>query len=439
MSEHVEASEHKQHAELHQSQNAVGTQARRVDATVPRIDPSKEANLPSDPKDYKDEQEDSILPDQAQGFLDKLGRGARKARGATLEALPTFMVNNSSNIIGATHMGGEVMMIKAYSPIKTAEDIAAMQGKNRTVEEIKYFLKGIPASLPLRMKVSDLVNPKFHVDNFRALTDLNFATERDLQLGKISNRWGMRSTILGMSGMALSAVLPEKAETNEEIQEMAQLREDNYLGYMGARLSQAVNPLQWSSHKRQLAGMGLVGGGACSFMNGMMSATQGAYTRNFSHAAGGAITLVAGGLLMLAADNEQGWQNFGKTMSLRMLFLPTSISRKYGVGKDSNGLPLKPQDGRHWYVGGQVAFRGTDATAYLIGGAEKLPDGTIVDKQAIRKEAELKAKGKPMDTIFDEEKPAPQQTEKAEPTNQVAEISGHSRQEVPEAAVGAHA
>lgn len=422
MNEHVEASLSEQSQEL--SQHTVSAQARRVDASVPRIDPKSEANLP---KDHKDDREDSILPEEAQGFLDKLGRGVRRWRGATLDALPAAVVNNSTNFIGAGQLAGEVLMIKAYSPLRTAEDIAAMEGKNRTVEEIKLFAKGIPGSLPLRMSFSDLFNPEFHKANFRALKDLSYAAERDLAYGRISNRWGMRSTMLGMSGMAVAAILPEKPEPREEIEQMAQLRQDNYLGYMGARLSQAVNPLGWSSHKRQVAGLGITGAGVCSFMNGMMSATSGAYTRNRAHAFAGAITAAAGSMTMLAPDDEQGWQNFGKIMSMRILLLPNSL-----LGKFQN-----KQDGRYWYTGGQAVFRGNDALAYMIGGAEKLPDGTIVDKQAIRKQAEAKAKGINTDTIFDEEETVTEETQRTKaPNSQVSEIKEHKRQsELPQQGV----
>jgi hypothetical protein len=63
------------------------------------------------------------------------------------------------------------------------------------------------------------------------------------------------------------------------------------------------------------------------------------------------------------------------------LFYYPSISQK--VKNDEPGL--------NWYLGGIGAFQTTNLIAAMIGGAEKRPDGTVVDQKAMVREAREKA------------------------------------------------
>ena len=42
------------------------------------------------------------------------------------------------------------------------------------------------------------------------------------------------------------------------------------------------------------------------------------------------------------------------------------------------------ETGRQWYTAGMASFQAENVAQSLIGGAEKLPDGTVVDHNAIR-------------------------------------------------------
>ncbi len=366
--------------------------------------------------DDKQQSPENVMPPEGvnsvQAWLSKTGQNVR---GYAQRHTPAFIVNSGSNLTGVAHLTGEFMMIKAYSPIKSADDLAKLEGKSRTLEEVKMFFGGALKSLPFRMSFSEALDPKFYADSFRAVADLEYATKRDMdKIGFISNRWGMRSAICGITAMSFASLLPDSQDTPEETERMAKMRTEHFGQYAGMRVGQALNPFGWAQHKREFTGLTMVGAGAFSVMNGLMTASGGVkYTRNWAHSIGGAITAAAGSGLILAIDNEKGWDDWGKINLLRLFSLPNSIATKY----------QKKQDGRHWYVGGVGAFQTSNIVSYLYGGVEKLPDGTIVDKDAVRKEAERKAKDETnmrRDWDFD--------GLKEEPAMQVKEVAGHERQ-----------
>ena len=91
--------------------------------------------------------------------------------------------------------------------------------------------------------------------------------------------------------------------------------------------------------------------------------------------------MIAGSQLLFAVDNRQGWARWGSIMWTRMFFLPKSIMNRY-----------KHNDPHaNWYSAGQFGLQSSNVLSFLIGGAEKRTDGTVVDYDAMLREAKRKA------------------------------------------------
>lgn len=219
--------------------------------------------------------------------------------------------------------------------------------------------------------------------------------------------------------MSIAAFFPDIKDKDEEIAErvkLSQLHPVRYVGQcirealwfpfatvaelghrvVGGRKNEAENQ-EIGKFKRQFTGLGMAITGVCSFLSGFRNvryinqnlpaaqkvlAANLEYYKNPAHSIGGAITALAGTQLLLATGGDKGWAAWGETQWLRMSVLYSSIRKKF---KSNDSKP-------YYYLGGQVAFQTSNTISHLIGGAEKRPDGTIVDHKVMREDAKLKVR-----------------------------------------------
>lgn len=316
----------------------------------------------------------------------QIAETAHKARFATLQAVPYYVVNSSSNLIGGLDVAAEVMMLKSNGMDFVAE-------KNRgkplnyifepPVNIVKTVFGGADVHMPANP--GDLLKPSHYYRTIKSFSNLAAASYHDSMGGKIKlvNRWQGRATLASIVGMAIAATLPDEKDTPAEVERNAQLLHDDPLAYVGKRLWQAVYFPDWVEYKREFAGLGKMLAGGITVLSGFrnVDTVHNVYFPNRAHAFNGIVTALAGAQLLFGLDDQHAWSNFGKTMMCRTVLLPWSIKNRF----DHN-------DGRAmYYVGAQGLFRVQDATAYLIGGAEKTPEGDIINKQAIRENAWRKA------------------------------------------------
>ena len=341
-------------------------------------------------------------------------------RHSAITALPAFMVNNASNTIAVTQLAAEMAMFKAngtdfMSPRVSGE---ATKLHHYVTRPPMNIWRSVADKAGFNVKANDLIRPSYYKDLAKSYIDLGVATKLEAPHGeRLINRWQARSTFTGVLTMAITAIIPDTKDDLEEVEKSAVQLKTNPVVYAAKRVGQAIcfpvevvkytgqlvgskfgmaPPLADGAgvHKRQFAGLGLFLTGMFSFLSGfrnvgMLDKNLGQYVvgntkyvRNTAHAVGGGITAVAGATLLMALDNDQGWSRYGAMQWARMIFLPKSIFNRY-----------KTDDPRaHWYLAGQVGLQSSNTVSFLIGGAEKLPDGTIVDHEAIRQEAKLKAK-----------------------------------------------
>ncbi len=284
----------------------------------------------------------------------------------TIGIMPSFIVNNSSNVIATVQVGSEILMMRA-SGTKTLAD-----AKRALLQDTK-FTGGI--------------------ESIKTFFDLPKATELEKKLhgDRLINRWQARSVLSGLTTMAFMTMLPDDKDSQEEIDSAVKLQHENKLLYAASCIGKAVNPFQWHHNKRYLAGLGLTLAGVCSLFSGFRNVgrlTKGGpeiYVSNWAHSAGGAITTIAGSQLLFAVDNRQGWARWGSTMWGRMAFLPKSILNRY----------KKNDPHANWYSAGQFGLQSSNVLSFLIGGAEKRTDGTVVDYDAMLRQAKEKASAHP--------------------------------------------
>ncbi len=347
------------------------------------------------------------LPQAISDPIHRLQDTAHDWRRSSIEAAPNFIVNNSSNFLGLMHLGSEMMMFKAANAKTNAKPNGPI---DFIVSNVGSILRDAKPSFEPGELSKGLFNREGFIRNqFRSFRDLDYASAREMgrlerdaaAQGKplriqFSNRWQMRSTLFGLLGWSASALIPEAHDKKEDVEQMANLAAENPLGYVGTRLKQAVWVPEWSKHKTQFTGLSVMVSGVCSALSGFRTPSQekdalgivksAKYTWNKPHTAVGLVTLLAGTQLLFALDDESAYSRFGSTMWARMLFLPKSIYNKY-MPKEGN-----PDPGRHWYVGGTGGFQIVNTAAFLLGGAEKNEDGTVVDHKSMRDEAKQKAK-----------------------------------------------
>jgi hypothetical protein len=82
-------------------------------------------------------------------------------------------------------------------------------------------------------------------------------------------------------------------------------------------------------------------------------------------------------------------ENYGAVSWSRLPLMPFSIHKRF-YERDKRAM---------WYLGSVGMFQAENTLAYLLGGAEKLPDGTVVDKKSVRDIATGRARPLPEPTI----------------------------------------
>jgi hypothetical protein len=324
------------------------------------------------------------------------------ARFNAISAMPRQFVNNSSNILGAAHVGTEIMMFKASLPKSVLVDnpkgpidyvvravkrvfSESFSGSKTDIAELKAAVKGKPISGFIHhiRDVDGATERAIYSKVGKIDSEGKLITRANLSLG---NPWQTRSTLAGLVVWSLSAIIPDQKESSEEVERMAVLRETNPMQYVGERFKQALWVPEWGAHKRQMIGLGIMTSGICSLLgswrNNIQMPQGKVYAFNGGYFCTSALTFISSLPLLFASDDQKGFGAFGAWMTGRLAFLPSSIARKFKGDKMA----------ATYYTASMAGFQAENWTQALIGGAEKLPDGTIVDHEDIKKKAHQEAK-----------------------------------------------
>lgn len=324
--------------------------------------------------------------------------GAHWRKGA-IEKTPAAIVNHSSNVIGAMQIVGEAFMFEA-SGTKMLKPENKGKLLHYLIDPPQQIMVGVKGNLSKSkinlgetlLSASTYQNlPQKSIDAFKALTSFEVATQRD-RIGRagemiaLKNKWSARSGLMGLTAMTVATLLPDKKDTAAETDAMTEKAKENPLSYVGMRVYQALNPIEWWSHKRQFAGLGMTMTGVLSAVSSFRQVAgkeigHQHYMFNKWQMIGGLITAAGGSQLMLAVDNDSGWRNFGMTQMLRLTTLPPSIRQRF------EGTKGMQEQGAIPYLIGQGVFQVKNMVAASIGGAEKDADGKAVDHSAMRVEA----------------------------------------------------
>jgi hypothetical protein len=326
-------------------------------------------------------------------------------RSKLVPTLPKVVVNSSSNIIGTLQVTGEILMLKSTGATLVPDKSNWL---NYIVQPPRVIYETIFKKAQSASGFRDLLEPSKLLQNLKAFTNRTRAAELD-SLGRtvpLLNRWQARSAFAGIIS-GFSSMMPETKELQETVEEKAIMLRNNPIKYFATCLGEALwfpaetairlvkkvldpnSDQQIGEHKRQFAGLALLGAGVSSVISGFrqvggdfFKGDKQEYRKNKWHIAGGLITSIAGNFLMTGINNQQGWSNFGSTQMGRMTILYPSISSRFKPG--ANG---KPENNRWWYAAGQGVFQGKNMFASLVGGAEVKPDGTIDYHVGEKKEA----------------------------------------------------
>jgi hypothetical protein len=331
-----------------------------------------------------------------------VGHFLTNLRHHAIGGTPRFIVNNSSNVLGAAHVATEVLMFKSSIPHKDLvhNPTGPIDYVTRAVKRVfGESLSGSQSDFAEISKATERHPVRGFINYIR---DVDAATERAIALNvgkrdedgktitrekmRLGNPWQTRSTLAGLIVWSLSAIIPDKREKPEEVERMAIKRETNPLGYVAERLKQAIWFPEWDSHKRQMIGLGIMTSGVCSLIGSWRNniKVEGLglkYAFNGGYFATSMLTLISSIPLLFATDDQKGFGGFGAWMTGRLAFLPGSINRKFKGDKISAG----------YYTAAMASFQAENWAQALIGGAEKLPDGTIVDHEEVRRRAHEEA------------------------------------------------
>lgn len=337
------------------------------------------------------------LADMSRSF----NRTTASWRRSTVKAMPAFIVNNSSNILGLAHVGTEMLMFKSgmpegqkliqnpknpinwvYEPIKTVFTGVAKNAKVRDTESFSDLMKGNPLE-NIRKRVTDTeaaTNREMTRLETEANKKGNAFNKSDV---KLANRWQMRSTFMGLVIWSLSALIPEKKETDDEVERMAIMRANHPIKYIGERLKEAVYFPEWNKHKRQMLGLGYTMIGLSSMIGAWRGRSEvngnPGYTFNSGYFMTSLLSLFSSVPLLFAIDEKSGYGGFGSIMMLRIPFLYKSISNKFENSRKSGG----DMDGARDYTIASGLFQAENAMQSLFGGAQKvkktMPDGSVVE------------------------------------------------------------
>ena len=311
-------------------------------------------------------------------------------RHNAINATPGPIVNNSTNILGTAHVMTEMMMFKASMNTLVDKhnywDYVPKALWNVYKDSIKRSGKS-STSLSELVHGNPLKNVYEYVTNTEAATARDVAAQIAEGVEKVSlnNRWQTRSTLAGLTVWGLSAVIPDKKESDQEVERMEIMRRTNKPKYVAERFKQALWFPGWPDHKRQMIGLGIMASGLCSTVSSWrnrdkLSAVP-KYIFNGGYLFTSLITLASSLPLLFASDDQKGFGWFGTVMTSRLFFLPTSIYKKFKM----------KEDGAWYYLGATAGFQAENWTQALIGGAEKNPDGSIIDHSASHKAGREKA------------------------------------------------
>ena len=373
-------------------------------------DGSKENSLPlPQTPDVKIPAQDRSISNAFGGLLQSAGAFFKVLRYHTIRSAPEFLVNNSSNILGASHVATEMMMFKAStSDAKLVKHPGSWRMLYEPFETIwKDTIKRSGSGAVDRSKLQ----PNKPISNAKyLLTNLDDATKREAEflfnkngrsLEKMKevrpgNPWQGRSTLAGLIVWGLSTVIPDQRESDEEVERMAILKSTNLPLYVGERLKEAVWVPDWfTGHKRQMIGLGIMASGVFSLLGSFRQrekiVDKPAIAKNFgmtskykfgvAYFLTSTATFISSLPLLFATDDEQGYSGFGAWMMQRLWALPFSIGDKF-KSKD---------DTAKWYLAATASFQAENVAQALIGGAE-VKNGVVTDNEELRAQAKLKAK-----------------------------------------------
>ena len=366
-------------------------------ATTDALPPAAPAAAPvsAPEKDKKDRAPVIVFGMQMPGFISQpvhaIGDWTAGVRKKAIQVTPSFIVNGSSNLLGALQLVGEVMMFKASAK----EPLVSNWSDPRSIAEapVKIVKEIFGGATRSDLKVGELLKGNPAKNIYHRITHLEDATAREVtgqikadptksvHTIRLPNRWQTRSTALGIVGWGLNMLIPEKKEKDEDVQKMAEMSAKNPVAYGLECVRRAVWLPDWGANKRYMTGLFVMGSGMCSTLGAWRNREKLAsglqhYRFNPSYMMTGLLTLAGGIGTLLAVDNARGYGAFGSTLMLRTAFLPTSIYKKFQI----------KEDGRHWYTSAVATFQTQNALAVLFGGAEKRPDGTIIDHKTAVKE-----------------------------------------------------
>ncbi len=152
------------------------------------------------------------------------------------------------------------------------------------------------------------------------------------------------SNVIEIGGAGLGALIPEKAQTKEEV---ARLDAMSWPKYALTRIGQALNPLH---HIRQTVGLATIASGLLSIKAGFH-----ANSRNFGEWIYGLSLTSAGAALMFTLKDSAAWKRFGGIMALNT---PFAAIRGYKAYQNS------PADNKDWHTGaGMASFLLANATS----------------------------------------------------------------------------
>ena len=336
------------------------------------------------------------VPEGVENVIYKVQDSWHALRLKLVPLLPAVFVNSSAKIIGVLQVTGEMLMLKSTGAIFVPDKSNFI---NYIIQPPKVVYDTIFKKAQSSVSLRESIKPKNLIENIKAFTNLGQASKFDSlnHTVPLINRWQARSALGGIVAGIASSALPDVKESPEQVEANAIMLRNNPIRYVAQCFGQALwfpaetvirtvkkiaNPQsdqRIGEHKRQFAGLGLLGAGLASIVSGFRQVggdfakgEQQIYRKNKWHIIGGMITSVAGNFLMTGINNQQGWGNFGSTQMARMTILYPSIHSRFTPG--ANG---KLENNRWWYAGGQSVFQGKNIYASLVGGAEVKKDGTI--------------------------------------------------------------
>jgi hypothetical protein len=391
--------------------------SKTAGATAPVVDKSV---VPAPEKAIAPAATDKSEPKQQQSWLQRriqiekdwlkgIDESVGRLRHRLITILPNFIVNSSSNILGAIQMVGEVCMVKSANVNLLKKKLNGVTVKASGINYLLYpidnvFGAAFRKSNLQKVDWKNFIKPHYWKETVANFIDLERAAKIDSSSGSkaLVNSFSVRSGLMGMVSMSVAMLFPDHKDTAEETEASTIQQNKNPIGYVATRVFQAVwfpfetiiqcvkkiaHPNEDQNigiHKRQFAGLGMIATGLLSFLSGFrqingdfLAGQAQHYQRNIPHMIGSLITAFAGSQLMLGVDNQQGWTRFGSIQIGRLFTMPFAIADRF----------QKKETNKGWYLASQAVFQTKNFSAALIGGAEKDADGNIVDHKAMREEA----------------------------------------------------